>query len=139
MMFIYYDIENNQFTTREYHPMKGKIIVGKIASKKFFQQYADYLFQQNAVRTTVEVLSEKMKSETDEEKKKAYSEEFDKIINQNRNVQVPINRKMTQVRMRVIGHTESNNTIVEPADQRQYNLLKKNGYFTENTVNIEAD
>lgn len=129
-MYIYYNIEKDNFVTKEFLSPKGKVISGQIGDYKFFEAYKTFSDTFRNKQSQIAVLQEKVKTD-DEALKAAYREEIDKLMAQEA-PSIPQNRKMTTVKMRVVGYNQDGSTIVEPYDKLQKNILIKRGYFKEN-------
>lgn len=126
-MHIYYDIQLDEFTVKEYHPMIGKIITGSIGQKRFFEAYDVYKETMEDANTKLKVLFEKI-GQSEGDVKEAYKKEYETLAKTAGELIPPSPRNMKQVRMRVIRHGEHKESIVEPADKPASNLLRRMGY-----------
>ena len=127
IMYIFYDIEHDRFTVKEYHSMIGKIITGNIGQKRFFEAYNVYKETMKDANTKLKVLFEKIK-QSEGEIQDAYEKEYEALRKEASELLPPSPRNMKQIRMRVTGHGEQKESIVEPADKLASNLLGRMGY-----------
>lgn len=122
MQIIYKD---DMFKIQQYLTPVGKIVNGRIVSLKTLNTIKNYIEDDIENGRKFQMLSQKI-NETSESEREQYIKEAVKLLKRKDNKK--LKPKNYDIKVRVIGYDDNNNTIVEPVDKRNKTLIIKLGY-----------
>lgn len=117
------------FETSQYFSPVGKLVKLTVKSKTTEEKIADLIAQDQEDGKSMRMLQDKiMENISNDEIRSRYEEEMKKLLAKaRRNSKKRIYVKSKEIKFRVLGYT-SKNTILEPCDQKNNNILMSLGY-----------